>query len=205
MIGFYNYTVILTYLSLVSSIVGMILTTNGYFKSALVCLALSGLCDMFDGKVARHKKDRTEDEKNFGIQIDSLCDVVCFGIFPVVLAYNMGMKSIVGIVILCLYAINGVIRLGYFNVMETKRQEETDEVRKYYSGLPITTISIIFPLVFMVSLIMKGYFNIMLHIMMLAVGILFVVDFRVRKPKNITLGIFVLIVALALLRIFHVF
>lgn len=205
MIGFYNYTVILTYMSLVSSIVGMILTVNGYFKSALVCLALSGLCDMFDGKVARHKKDRTEDEKSFGIQIDSLCDVVCFGVFPVILAYSMGMKSIFGILILCWYAVNGVIRLGYFNVMETKRQEETSEVRKYYSGLPITTISIIFPLVFMVSLVIKGYFTVMLYVMMFVVGTLFVVDFRVRKPKNITLAIFVVVVGIALLKIFHVF
>ena len=59
---------------------GMMFTVNGRFKSAVFCLALSGLCDMFDGKIARRKKDRTEDEKKFGIQIDSLCDVVCFGL-----------------------------------------------------------------------------------------------------------------------------
>lgn len=205
MIGFYNYTVILTYMSLISSFVGMILTVNGYYKSALVCLAFSGLCDMFDGKVARHKKDRTEDEKNFGIQIDSLCDAVCFGIFPAVLAYGMGMRSIWGILILCWYAVNGVIRLGYFNVMEIKRQEQTEEVRKYYSGLPITSIAIIFPLTFMISLVVKGHFIGMLHVMMLAVGTLFVINFKVPKPKNITLGVFVVIVVVALLKIFHVF
>ena len=38
---------------------------------AVLCLALSGLCDMFDGKIARRKTDRTDDEKCFGIQIDS--------------------------------------------------------------------------------------------------------------------------------------
>lgn len=192
-------------MSLISSFVGMILTVNGYYKSALVCLAFSGLCDMFDGKVARHKKDRTEDEKNFGIQIDSLCDAVCFGIFPAVLAYGMGMRSIWGILILCWYAVNGVIRLGYFNVMEIKRQEQTEEVRKYYSGLPITSIAIIFPLTFMISLVVKGHFIGMLHVMMLAVGTLFVINFKVPKPKNITLGVFVVIVVVALLKIFHVF
>ena len=66
MIGYYNYTVILTYFSLMSSMAGMMFTVNGRFKSAVFCLALSGLCDMFDGKIARRKKDRTEDEKKFG-------------------------------------------------------------------------------------------------------------------------------------------
>ena len=79
MIGFYDYTVVLTYISLVCSIFGMTQAISGRFRTAIVCLALSGLCDMFDGKIARTKKNRTEDEKLFGVQIDSLCDVVCFG------------------------------------------------------------------------------------------------------------------------------
>ena len=64
MIGFYNYTVILTYMSLISSSLGMIFAVNYRFKLALLCLALSGLFDMFDGKVARMKKNRTDDEKS---------------------------------------------------------------------------------------------------------------------------------------------
>lgn len=72
MLGVYDYTVILTYISLMVSIGGMLFSLNGDCRMALVCLAISGLCDMFDGKVARTKKDRTEAEKRFGIQIDSL-------------------------------------------------------------------------------------------------------------------------------------
>lgn len=141
-IGYYNYTVILTYISLFCSIAGMLFTVNGWYKMAVLCLALSGLCDMFDGKIARRKTDRTDDEKCFGIQIDSLCDMVCFGAFPILLAYSLGMRGPIGIVILAWYGMNGVVRLGYFNVCETKRQEETEEVRKYYSGLPITSIAV---------------------------------------------------------------
>ena len=44
---------------------------------------VSGILDAFDGRVARTKKDRNEFEKNFGIQIDSLADLICFGILPV--------------------------------------------------------------------------------------------------------------------------
>lgn len=205
MIGFYNYTVILTYMSLGSSILGMMLAATGHFRLALVCLALSGLLDMFDGKVARTKKDRTDDEKSFGIQIDSLCDVVCFGAFPILLTFRMGMRGPLGIAILVFYGIAGVIRLGYYNVMEAKRQEETDENRKYYSGLPITSIAVILPIVCMCA----GYFLpsliLVLHCTMLMVGLLFIVNFKMPKPKNTTLGIIIAIVALALLKIFHVF
>lgn len=79
MIGFYDYTVVVTYISLVSSILGMFCAIDGKLTLAVSCLAFSGLCDMFDGKIARTKKNRTDDEKSFGIQIDSLCDIVCFG------------------------------------------------------------------------------------------------------------------------------
>ena len=70
-VGIYNYTVIITYLSLISAGLGMYFSANGSFKAALFCLLLSGLCDMIDGPVARTRK-RTETEKKFGIQIDSL-------------------------------------------------------------------------------------------------------------------------------------
>ena len=91
-LGIYDYTVILTYISLGISVFGISRALEGDFKVAIFCLALSGLCDMFDGKIARTKKNRTDDEKNFGIQIDSLCDVVCFGIFPVMICYCLGVN-----------------------------------------------------------------------------------------------------------------
>ena len=148
MLGFYDYTVVLTYISLAVSVFGMTRALEGDFKVAILCLALSGLCDMFDGKIARTKKNRTEDEKKFGIQIDSLCDVVCFGVFPAMICYCLGMNHIPGVIILCLYCVASVIRLGYFNVMEEKRQNETSELRHYYQGLPITSMAIILPFLY---------------------------------------------------------
>lgn len=182
MIGFYDYTVILTYISFASSISGIFLATRGHFNWAIFCLAFSGLCDMFDGKIARTKKNRTEDEKRFGIQIDSLCDVVCFGVFPIVLCYELGMTHFYSIPILIFYGLAGVIRLGYFNVMEEKRQNETSENRKYYQGLPITSMSVALPLLFVFAPLCRGYFLIWLHLLVLAVGVLFITDFRFRKP-----------------------
>lgn len=56
MLGIYDYTVVLTYVSLMVSIGGMMLSVNGHLNLAVLCLAISGLCDMFDGKIARTKK-----------------------------------------------------------------------------------------------------------------------------------------------------
>ncbi len=124
MLGFYDYTVVLTYISLGISILGITRALQGDFRMAIFCLALSGLCDMFDGKIARTKKNRTEDEKKFGIQIDSLCDVVCFGIFPIMICYSLGMKGWASILVLIFYGIASVIRLGYFNVWENCKNKE---------------------------------------------------------------------------------
>ena len=202
MIGFYSYTVVLTYLGLASAAMGMILTFQGFAKYALFCLAFSGLCDMFDGKVARLKKDRTEDEKRFGIQIDSLCDVVCFGAFPMILCYSIGMRGPAGISILVFYLIAGVIRLAFFNVMEEKRQDETDEARKYYQGLPITSIAIILPLFCTLRSLLGHRFLSELHICILTVGLLFIINFPLRKPGWKMLTLLVAIVSCALIKIY---
>ena len=92
MIGFYDYTVIMTYISVVSSMIGIFCAVTDHISAAVCCLAFSGLCDMFDGKIARTKKNRTEEEKCFGIQIDSLADIVCFGILP--LCWDLSLECV---------------------------------------------------------------------------------------------------------------
>ena len=198
MIGFYDYTVVLTYIGFASGITGMFCASTRHLRWAVFFLAFSGLCDMFDGKIARTKKNRTEDEKNFGIQIDSLCDIVCFGILPVLICFKLGMRHIYSMAILIFYALAGVIRLGYFNVLETKRQQVEEGANKYYHGLPITSMAIVLPLIFMLQVfISNAAFIVVLHISLLVVGLLFIVDFRLKKPNNTALVFLVLIVAAA--------
>lgn len=201
MIGFYNYTVILTYISFASAITGIFCASTMHLRWAVFFLALSGVCDMFDGKIARMKKDRTEDEKSFGIQIDSLCDVVCFGVLPIVICFKLGMNHIYSMAILVLYGLAGMIRLGYFNVAETRRQSETDEVRKYYQGLPITSMAIALPVLFVISPVFsdQGIFLAVLHIVVAAVGILFITDFKMPKFSTKTMCLIIAAVALAVL------
>ena len=201
MIGYYDYTVILTYVSLISSVLGMFCAAAGHMRLAVVCLAFSGLLDAFDGKVARTKKNRTDGEKQFGIQLDSLCDMVCFGALPAVICYHLGMHSVVGMVILCLYVLAGLIRLAWFNVKEEERQKETDANRKYYQGMPITSIAVILPLFYAMGSLFPGQFGLALHFVMAATGALFVINFPFRKPNNKELAVMIAVVGLAVLYI----
>ena len=80
-IGYYGYWVWLTYLSVATSFTGVTFALRGKPDAAVVCLILSGICDMFDGTVARTAK-RNDMQKAYGIQIDSLADVMSFGLLP---------------------------------------------------------------------------------------------------------------------------
>ena len=182
-IGFYDYTVILTYMSLISSVFGMTQAIHGDYKEAVFCLALSGLCDAFDGRVARTKKNRTEDEKNFGIQLDSLCDVICFGIFPAMICYLLGVRGTLGLFLVFFYCTCAVIRLAFFNVLEANRQKTEGGSNKTYRGLPVTSISIILPLAFWLQFVLSEFvFLVLLHLVLLVVGFLFILDFPMPKP-----------------------
>lgn len=182
-IGVYDYTVILTYISLISAVFGMTQAIHGDYKAAICCLALSGICDAFDGRVARTKKNRTEDEKAFGVQLDSLCDVVCFGIFPALICYLLGVRGLLGLVIVFFYCICAVARLAFFNVQEGKRQQMEGGCNKEYRGLPVTSIAFILPVTFWLQFVIPDFvFLVLLHIVLLVVGFLFILDFPVRKP-----------------------
>ena len=182
-IGVYDYTVILTYLSLISSIFGMTQAIRGDYKMAIFCLAMSGACDAFDGRVARTKKNRTEDEKNFGIQLDSLCDVICFGVFPAMICYLLGVRGPLGLPIVFFYCLCAVIRLAFFNVIEGKRQQSEGGCNKVYRGLPVTSISMLFPVVYLLRFLLPANAFIgVLCVMLALVAFLFVLDFSVKKP-----------------------
>ncbi len=192
MIGYYNYTVILTYLSLVSSIMGMFFAAGfggmrPHPEYAIICLMVSGLCDMFDGKIARTKKDRTESEKKFGIQIDSLCDVICFGVLPSLIGYSVGMRDWIDLPILALFPLCAVIRLAYFNVAEEERQSKTAENRKVYEGLPVTSVSLILPLIYSFHKDIGEWFPEVYGGTLLVIAIAFITRFKVKKPSMKTM------------------
>lgn len=198
LIGVYDYTVILTLLSLAAAVIGMTRAMQGHFRWALFLLALCGLFDTFDGKVARTKKDRTDAEKMYGIQLDSLVDMVSFGVFPAMLCHLMGMRTVWDIILLVVYAVCGVTRLAWFNVLETDRQMNPTGEEKVFHGLPITSISVILPLTFLASFLFSRIdFIVILRVVMAVTAFLFVLDFKMKKPKNWHIAVLILIVGLA--------
>ncbi len=200
MIGFYDYTVIMTYMSIAASTIGMVLALNGHPILAILCLSLAGLFDMFDGKIARTKKDRTVDEKMFGVQIDSLCDVVSFGFYPAIYCYAFGVRGYLPISIMIYYVIAAVIRLAFFNVLEINRQYKDDSENKFYHGLPVTSIAVILPVVFLIKFVVTlEVFRMILMATMFITATAFIVDFKFKKPSNKQLFVIVLLVAIVLM------
>lgn len=208
MIGFYNYSVILTYIGLISSVFGITQIIEGNEPVAFLCLLLSGICDLFDGRIARSMKNRTEHEKVFGIQIDSLCDLVCFGVFPAVIGYHYQSVYPLKLTASILIVLCAVIRLGYFNVMEEERQRTTTENRKEYQGLPVTTVSVILPLLYLGKHnIPPEIFSYVFHGFMILISVLFIMKINVKKLS--LKGIFVLftmgiIIFLGYLKVNHI-
>ena len=187
MIGFYNYTVWLTFIGMLSSVMGIGLAFEGKLIASVICLMFSGLCDMFDGIVARTKKDRSEEEKRFGIQLDSLSDIVCFGILPFVIGISIGADKWWQLAIMALFALAGLIRLAYYNVTEEIRQQQTNEKRKHYLGVPITTSALTVPLLFCFRGLLGAHFPLAYTLLLLINGALFITPVQVKKPSKLGL------------------
>jgi CDP-diacylglycerol--serine O-phosphatidyltransferase len=184
MLGFYNYTVIATYLSVASASVGIWFVLEGKPTAAVFCLLSCGILDMFDGKIARTLKTRTPDEKRFGIQIDSLSDILAFGVLPAAIGFSVFGNSVLFLILAVIYVLAALIRLAYFNVTEETRQDKTDEVRKFFTGLPVTTASFTFPAIWCFSAPAGGALKYIFAALMLAHAILFVSTLKIPKAHG---------------------
>ena len=200
MIGFYDYTVLLTYLGFASGVIGIYFSVLGNPFAAIICLMFSGLCDMFDGKVARTKKRRTVEERNFGVQLDSLSDLVCFGILPTMIGYSLGVKSSLLVPLLIFYPLAALIRLAYFNMLEVIRNSSTPV--KQYTGLPVTSAALIFPFIYIFKKFIGTYFPYVYAGMLLVVGILFIT--KIKKPGIKVMILFIIIGVIEVLLIITV-
>lgn len=180
MIGFYDYTVILTYLGALFGLWSITLSLSGSYMGAIYCLAAALVCDTLDGKVARAKKNRTDSEMLFGIQIDSLCDIISFGVAPAGMFYALGLNSVLDQILLGGYVLCGVIRLGYFNTLASQAELGT---KGDYHGLPVVCLTVMVPFLYMTHLwLPEGLFLWVLRLGAAVFGFLYILDFPVKKP-----------------------
>lgn len=182
LLGVYNYTVILTYFGMLTAYTGITLALHGDLHGALVCLMLAGVCDMFDGKIASTKADRTLREKRFGIQIDSLSDLICFGALPAVIVYTVSSGSDLNFYISGLYLLCALIRLAWFNVDEEERQNTETGSRSVYYGLPVTTAALIIPALMGLGQMWNWPLDRLGPAALLVMGGAFLTPFRLKKP-----------------------
>jgi CDP-diacylglycerol--serine O-phosphatidyltransferase len=102
--------------------------------TAFVLLPLALVCDALDGSVARWRRKSSP----LGGDLDSLADVVSFGVAPAALGFALGMKGGWDAVALCYFVACGISRLARYNVTASSMSDETGKV-KYYEGTPIPT------------------------------------------------------------------
>lgn len=212
MIGVYDYTVILTYLSLLAGCTGTIIAMSGVGHPyiGMFLMLFAGLCDGFDGRVARTKKNRSTLEQKFGMQIDSFSDLISFGLLPAAIGMSMLRHNVklsdlhelpegwldpatamahtdlyrgVLIIIALIYILAAMIRLAYFNATEEEREKEIRENGvAYFTGLPVTSAAIVFPMVLLLHYIPRFDLSVPYFIVMMVMACLFVGRFKIRKP-----------------------
>lgn len=112
-------------------------TGRGQFLwTAFLLLPLALVCDFLDGYVARLNRAR---QSRLGADLDSLSDVISFGVAPAVLGFTLGMRGGWDMLVLTYFVVCGVSRLARFNVTaEALADTETGKV-KYFEGTPIPT------------------------------------------------------------------
>jgi CDP-diacylglycerol--serine O-phosphatidyltransferase len=103
-----------------------------YFACALVFAAL--IFDVLDGRIARWRQKSSL----LGQELDSLADVISFGVAPAIIGYGCGMQGLYDRIVLVYFVACGVSRLARYNVTAAALSEGTDKV-KYFEGTPIPT------------------------------------------------------------------
>jgi len=116
-----------------------------YFACGLLLAAL--IFDVLDGRIARWRQKTSA----MGRELDSLADVISFGVAPAIMGYALGMQGLYDRIILCYFVACGVSRLARYNVTAEELSGGGDKV-KYFEGTPIPTSLVIVGLLFAAAL-----------------------------------------------------
>ncbi|HEX8249091.1 MAG TPA: phosphatidylcholine/phosphatidylserine synthase [Pyrinomonadaceae bacterium] len=176
-----------------------------YFDYAAKAIGFAFLFDTLDGRVARMTKTTTE----IGVQLDSLADVLTFGIAPIVLAYSWAIGASfheesgihgLGLFVLFMYLICGTFRLARFNLQATRprvlSEGSTKIDKKNFIGLPIPPAAcLLASLVHFAPLplnsygeSLSGFYGVLIMAMLAALGLLMVSTIRYTSFKSVGTG-----------------
>ncbi|WP_318616336.1 CDP-diacylglycerol--serine O-phosphatidyltransferase [Sporosarcina sp. YIM B06819] len=157
----------ITLVNLSFGVLAIILVIKDLAHMSLVFIFLAALFDRFDGMVAR----RFDAESLFGKELDSLCDLVSFGVAPALLIYEMALGTEIwaGIIVTVIYILAGAVRLARYN---------STEFDGAFCGLPITAAGVLMTLSFFLIPYMQPLFFI---ILMVVLSALMVSNIRITK------------------------
>ena len=147
-------------------LIAIIALLKNEFAISAVCMLLSVVFDYLDGKVARIMKNESE----FGKELDSLSDVISFGVAPAIFGFSimqLNLELSFGFVAIVFFMFCGMLRLARFNIMK---------IKGFFAGMPITTNGIIIPAVYFLNLRNDLY-----PFLFLILGILMISNFRLKK------------------------
>lgn len=180
-LGVYNPSIVVSYLGVLFSILAMMALIVDPFDPvdplylSMALLFLAGICDLLDGTIAR-SIERSAMEKRFGVELDSLSDIVSFVVLPVlILMYACGF-SWHSLLVAFLYVFAGSMRLGWFNLT-------VDEANGYFTGVPVTFSSVLLPVTVASLKVLDLGIHIpaVIEVLCLILGLLFILNFRMKR------------------------
>ena len=178
-LGVYDYTVILTYVGLISSVIGMTQASTAITR--LLCSAWPFPASATPSTAALPGPKRTgptgrKTSASSWIPSVMWCALDCFRRLS---AICWASRGVLGLILVCFYCLCAVIRLSFFNVLETERQQSEEGCNKTYHGLPVTSMAFLLPMTFWLQFVVSQLtFLVLLHVLLGLVGLLFILDFR---------------------------
>ncbi len=174
--GVYILPNLFTSASLFAGLLSLLWASSGLFERAAVAIFFSAIMDGLDGKVAR----LTGTTSAFGVQYDSLADLVAFGVTPAFLIYHFYLVQFhrIGVAVVFLFAVCGALRLARFNVAAAGAVAS----KKFFTGLPIPAAGCtVASLVFFHSVLPVSVLPVMPYVgMVLSIGVALLMVSRIR-------------------------
>jgi CDP-diacylglycerol--serine O-phosphatidyltransferase len=200
--GIYVLPNLFTSASLFGGFYAIVAAINGRYEAAAIAIIISGLLDGLDGRIARF----TQATSHFGIEYDSLSDLVAFGVAPGVLTFMWGLKAFgrLGWLAAFVYVICGALRLARFNV------KKNSLAANHFQGLPIPAAAcFLASLILFTSEVEATSLNSSMLIIFMMYGLSFLMvstisylsfkelDLRKRKPFNALVSIILVFILVA--------
>ena len=171
----------LTLTSLVAGFAAILFAIQGLFSAALIALIIAGICDLFDGVLARSKQ-RGDQQRALGQRLDSLVDGCSFGLAPAVVLFAFGLNAPWQIVLLAVFVVATVLRVGYYDVVGL---DEEANGKNYYQGLPCTYVALVLPLAFLLRPALGSMHEVVLTVIVIGLIVAMTASVKIVKPRGL--------------------